>query len=85
MGDSLLAIEKRPWVFLIELFRYLLFGTGMLLAPVLQLAIFASSLLLDARGMPIVNEKSAERDTLPDLEILPVSLLYTLKSSKQYN
>ena len=71
-----MVLEKRPWTFLIELFRYLLFGTGMLLAPVLQLAIFASSLLLDARGMPIVNEKSAERDTLPDLEILPVSLLY---------
>ena len=75
MGDSLVVLEKRPWVFLIELFRYLLFGTGMLLAPVLELAIFASSLLLDARGMPITNDKSAERDTLPDLEILPVSLL----------
>lgn len=69
-----MALEKRPWVFLIELFRYLLFGTGMLLAPVVQLAIFASSLLLDARGMPITKDnKSAERDTLPDLEILPVS------------
>jgi choline dehydrogenase len=76
MGDSLVVLEKRPWTFLIELFRYLFFGTGMLLAPVVQLVIFASSLLLDARGMPIINDKSAERDTLPDLEILPVSLLY---------
>ena len=68
-----MVLEKRPWVFFIELFRYLLFGTGLLLAPVVQLAIFASSLLLDARGMPIINDKSAERDTLPDLEIMPVS------------
>ena len=75
MEESLLVLEKRPWLFLIELFRYLLFGTGMLLAPMVELAIFASSLLLNARGMPIINEKSAERDTLPDLEILPVSLL----------
>ena len=72
MGDSLVALEKRPWVFLIEFFRYLLFGTGMLLAPVVQLAIFASSLLLDSHGMPI-KDKSAGRDTLPDLEIMPVS------------
>jgi choline dehydrogenase len=77
MGDSLVVLEKRPWVFLIELFRYLFFGTGLLLAPVVQLAIYASSFLLDARGMPIIEDKSAaERDTLPDLEILPVSLLY---------
>ena len=67
-----MVLQKRPWVFLIALFRYLLFGTGLLLAPVVQLAIFASSLLLDARGMPM-KDKSAERDTLPDLEILPVS------------
>lgn len=67
-----MALQRRPWVFLIELVRYLLFGTGMLLAPVVQLAIFASSLLLDARGMPI-EDMSAEKDTLPDLEILPVS------------
>jgi choline dehydrogenase len=72
MGDSLLVLERRPWVFLIELVRYLLFGTGMLLAPIVQLAIFASSLLLDAHGMPI-KDKSAQRDTLPDLEIIPVS------------
>ena len=79
MEDSLLVLEKRPWVFLIELFRYLLFGTGLLLAPVVQLAIFASSLLLDARGRPIINEESSARDTLPDLEILPVRFLLSSK------
>ena len=68
-----MVLEKRPWVFLIELFRYLLFGTGLLLAPVCQLAIFACSFLLDARGMPIKG-KSVNRDALPDIEILPVSL-----------
>ena len=72
MGDSLVALQKRPWIFLIEFVRYLLFGTGMLLAPVVQLAIFASSLLLDPRGMPM-KDTSADKHTLPDLEILPVS------------
>lgn len=67
-----MALQRRPWLFLIELARYLLFGTGMLLAPVVQLAIFASSLLLDAHGMPM-KDASAEKNMLPDLEILPVS------------
>jgi choline dehydrogenase len=72
MSHSLLVLEKRPWVFLIELFKYLLFGTGMLLAPVLQLAIFTSSKFLDGRGEPSKTDK-ARRDELPDLEIMPVS------------
>ncbi|KIJ33856.1 GMC oxidoreductase [Sphaerobolus stellatus SS14] len=72
MGESLLAIEKRPWVFIIELFRYLLFGTGLLLAPVLQLAIFASSLLLNEKGMPSKIE-IAGPETLPDVEIMPMA------------
>ena len=66
-----MALQTRPWVFLIELVRYLLFGTGLLLAPVVQLAIFASSFLLDAHGMPMKDTSDGE--TLPDLEILPVS------------
>lgn len=73
MGDSLLALQTRPWVFIIELFRYLLFGTGALLAPVLQLAIFASTFLLDKNGLPLKPEAN-DRDKLPDIEIMPVSL-----------
>lgn len=55
-----------------EFFRYLLFGTGVLLAPVVQMAIFASTTLLDARGVPL-KERQPDRYTIPDVEILPVA------------
>ncbi|KAI0321514.1 alcohol oxidase [Amylostereum chailletii] len=72
MKESLLALEKRPWVFIIELFRYLLFGTGLLLAPVLQMAIFTSSAFLDSNGLPTQMEKVDDK-TLPDVEIMPMA------------
>jgi len=62
-------------MFFIELFRYLFYGTGMLLAPVLQLAIFASTLLLDQQGLPQKGQKKDE-DVLPDIEIMTVSTLF---------
>ena len=49
------------------LVRYLLFGIGMLLAPVVQLAIFASSLLLDVRGTPMKDTPADKDLTLPIL------------------
>ncbi len=71
MSDSLLSLEKRPWVFFIELIRYLIWGTGLLLVPVLQLAVFTHSRLLDSTGTPSKLEK-ASSETLPDIEIMPV-------------
>lgn len=78
MRDSLLALEKRPWIFFVELIRYLIFGTGMLLAPVLQLAIFSSSRFLDATGAPS-KTNLAKKDSLPDIEIMPVSTFTILR------
>ncbi|EJF56945.1 alcohol oxidase [Dichomitus squalens LYAD-421 SS1] len=72
MSDSLLSIEKRPWVFFLELIRYLLWGTGLLLVPVLQLAIFTHSKLLDNRGIPSKTEKAFD-EKLPDIEIMPMA------------
>ncbi|KAJ3992042.1 GMC oxidoreductase [Lentinula boryana] len=75
MSHSLLSLRKQPWTFFIELFKYLLFGTGMLLAPVLQMALFASSTLLDRGGLPkspVENKPSV----LPDIEIMPVSVVF---------
>lgn len=72
MKDSFVSLEKRIWVFFVEFFRYLLFGTGMLLAPVVQLAIFTSSHFLDARGVPS-KTRLAEPHSVPDIEIMPVS------------
>lgn len=73
MRHSLLCLEKRPWIFIIELIRYLFWGTGLLLALVLQTAIFAVTSHLDDRGRPIKN-KPLEKDTLSDIEIMPVRL-----------
>lgn len=79
MGESLLAIQTRPWVFFIELFRYLIFGTGLFLAPVLQLAIFTSSRFLDATGAPS-KTNVAEKGDIPDIEIMPVSFCAITRS-----
>ncbi|KAI1787504.1 alcohol oxidase [Ganoderma leucocontextum] len=72
MSDSLLSLEKRPWVFFIELIRYLIWGTGLLLVPVLQLAVFTHSNLLDSTGTPSKTEKPSN-ETLPDIEIMPMA------------
>ncbi|KXN89709.1 Oxygen-dependent choline dehydrogenase [Leucoagaricus sp. SymC.cos] len=71
MDHSLISIEKRPWVFFTHLFYWLVWGTGMLLAPVLQLAIFVSSSALDPEGRP-VKERKVDQDIIPDIEILPI-------------
>ncbi|KAF5344214.1 hypothetical protein D9757_014410 [Collybiopsis confluens] len=75
MSHSLVCLQKRPWIFSLELLKYLLFGTGMLLAPVVQVAVFASSLLLDEDGKPkAAAAASTEKKTLlPDIEIMPMA------------
>lgn len=70
MTHSLVSLQKRPWIFIIELFKYLLFRTGMLLAPVVQIVVFASSLLLNEKGLP--ESADIPSNTLPDIEIMPV-------------
>ncbi|KIK55976.1 hypothetical protein GYMLUDRAFT_263894 [Collybiopsis luxurians FD-317 M1] len=71
MSHSLVCLQKRPWVFFVEVFKYLFFGTGMLLAPVVQIVVFASSLLLSEEGMP--KQTDVKKDTLPDIEIMPMA------------
>ncbi|KAI0057276.1 alcohol oxidase [Artomyces pyxidatus] len=72
ISESLVVLEKRPWILLLELFRYLIFGTGLLLAPVLQLAIFTSSQFLDAKGVPSLTQR-AEPHSLPDIETMLIA------------
>jgi len=67
-----MRVSRQPLYFIVEFFRYLLFGTGALLAPVVQMAIFASTALLDIHGVPL-KERQPDRDTVPDIEILPVA------------
>ncbi|KIK55980.1 hypothetical protein GYMLUDRAFT_174953 [Collybiopsis luxurians FD-317 M1] len=73
VSHSLVCLQKRPWIFLIELLKYLVFGTGMLLAPIVQIVVFASSLLLDDRGMPRPAESDIKQETMPDIEIMPIA------------
>lgn len=71
MKDSLVSLEVQPWRFLIELFKYLIWGTGLLFTPVVQVAVFSHSLLLDKTGRPTKTSEAFTRG-LPDIEIIPV-------------
>lgn len=72
MKESFVPLEQCIWVFFVEFFRHLLFGTSMLLAPVVQLAIFTSSQFLDSTGIP-TKTKLAEPHSVADIKIMPVS------------
>ncbi|KIJ63527.1 GMC oxidoreductase [Hydnomerulius pinastri MD-312] len=72
LHDSLNRVSRQPLYFITEFFRYLLFGTGVLLCPVVQMAIFACTALLDNSGAPIRNEKP-KADAVPDMEIMPIA------------
>ncbi|KAH7884903.1 alcohol oxidase [Phlebopus sp. FC_14] len=72
LNDSLLRVARQPLFFIVEFFRYVLFGTGVLLAPVVQMAIFACTYLLDDRGVP-AKEEEPQQNTIPDAEIMPLA------------
>lgn len=72
MDHSLVSVEKSPWLFLTHLFYWLIWGTGMFLAPVLQLAVFFSSSMLNSEGLP-TETKPLDPDTLPDIELIPMA------------
>jgi len=80
LHESLLRIRHQPLYFIVQFFQYLLFGTGALLAPVVQMAIFACTALLDVRGVPS-NEKPPDMNMIPDIEIMP--LAYARDSAAQ--
>ncbi|EKM83224.1 hypothetical protein AGABI1DRAFT_69471 [Agaricus bisporus var. burnettii JB137-S8] len=71
MGHSMLSVEKQPWTMVIQFLLWLIWGTGMLLCPVIQTYITMSSASLDARGIPFKDK--GEVDALPDIEIAPIA------------
>jgi len=75
MADSLVRLEKRPLTFIREFLEYMMHGTGLLLAPVLELCILAKADRLDADSKVTLPAHSDARDpaNLPDIEIMPVS------------
>lgn len=76
MQDSMLKFQTRPWLFLKEIVKYVLFGTGFLTCPVVDVQIFVNSQHLDARSHLVVSPEQQDcKDpkNLPDIEITPVS------------
>ncbi|KAF9237123.1 alcohol oxidase [Melanogaster broomeanus] len=82
LHDSILRASRQPLYFIMEFLRYLLFGTGVLLCPVVQIAIFACTALLDNRGIP-VNEENPGQDVIPDIEIMPVAYAKSVDQKEQ--
>ncbi|KAG6895951.1 hypothetical protein C0992_011340 [Termitomyces sp. T32_za158] len=72
-ADSLHIIQKSRLRALIELFRYITFGQGLLLAPVTQLSILVNSAQIDDSGHIIPLTTSG----LPDLELMPIHFNYS--------
>ena len=71
LNDSLLVLQEKPLRFVYEFMRYMLWGTGLLLAPVVQMFIFLHSQMLDSNGNPLGEKDPPE--PLPDIEVIPVS------------
>ncbi|KAF8216592.1 alcohol oxidase [Mycena galopus ATCC 62051] len=75
--DSLAKIELRPWLFLKELILYVFFGLGLLLSPVLELAVFIQSRLLDEKFRVSAYSEydldSSIPENRPDIEIMPIA------------
>lgn len=82
LRDSVIQLQLRPWLILKELLLYILFGTGLLLAPVLELSIFLQSRLFDDKFRTVTASKADEDaslpQNLPDIEIMPVSTVHVV-------
>ncbi|KAF8526937.1 alcohol oxidase [Hysterangium stoloniferum] len=74
LEDSILSMQRRPWVALREFFKYWIFGTGMLLCPVHELSLFAKSELLSADFQNGVADPTkldrTDPANIPDIEIM---------------
>ncbi|KAH7908249.1 hypothetical protein BJ138DRAFT_1116026 [Hygrophoropsis aurantiaca] len=76
LSDSLAKLQLRPWIIIKLMFLHPFFGTGLLLAPVLELSIFLQSRLFDAKSRTVITCSTSDIDSqlprnLPDIEIMP--------------
>ncbi|KAG8221334.1 GMC oxidoreductase [Butyriboletus roseoflavus] len=76
LRDSMTQLQLRPWLIIVVFFQYLLFGTGWLLGPFPELAIFIQSRLLDDKSriaMRTKEDKDASLPSnLPDAELMAI-------------
>ncbi|KAH9950885.1 GMC oxidoreductase [Amylocystis lapponica] len=68
-------VASAPWTIIRELYLYILFGLGLLLAPVLEVSIFVQSRLFDSDFRLVAAHKD-DKDAslpmnLPDIEVMP--------------
>ena len=71
----MVKFQLQPWKIILEIILYLLFGTGFLLGPMLELSIFAKSRLLNDKSEQKTTPKDRDAslpENLPDIEIMPV-------------
>ncbi|KAH8114085.1 alcohol oxidase [Phellopilus nigrolimitatus] len=76
MQDSLVGLEKEFFTFMREFVKYMVFGTGLLLSPVVELSIFAKSDMMDAQShlQATVSQMDAKDPAnIPDIEIMPLA------------
>ncbi|KAI0721777.1 GMC oxidoreductase [Fomitopsis betulina] len=75
--DSVIQLQLRPWLIIKEFILYILFGTGLLLAPVLELSIFLQSRLFndDFRTTTTskIDEDASLPQNIPDIEVMPIA------------
>lgn len=74
--ESLHVIQKSRLRAILELFRYIAYGEGLLLAPVTQLSILVNSSCIDDSGRVIKSSETGPSG-LPDLELLPIHFNYS--------
>ncbi|KAJ7126374.1 GMC oxidoreductase [Mycena crocata] len=81
LWDSLSRLSVRPWLILREIFLYIVFGVGLLLAPVLELSIFVQSRLLDDNLHVSTYSKqdmdASNPDNRPDIEVMTIAIANT--------
>lgn len=77
MRDSIIKLQMQPWLLILELLKYFLFGWGLLLMPIVELSLFIPTRLLDRdtqRMYPTKEDSDASRpENLPDVELMSVS------------
>ncbi|KAK7691581.1 hypothetical protein QCA50_004980 [Cerrena zonata] len=77
MHDSITKLQARPMIFVIELFKYLFFGWGLLLNPAIELCVFIQTRLFDEEmkhmyPTPKDCDPSLPQN-LPDVEVTAVA------------
>jgi hypothetical protein len=73
-NESLTRLLYQPWIVVLELIKYILFGTGLLGVPIMIASMFIQTALVDD-NLDIIRDTSDIESTwskiVPDVEIMP--------------